>query len=650
MKSQIRFEDMGILQGELGGEASVPDLLGEQILQNDLQFKLDEADEIFEGYGRCQNAYPYRRFNCYSRELKQGIVKTAVLENDFLKAVFLPDYGGRLWSLWDKKKNRNLLYTNDVLRFSNLATRNAWFSGGVEWNIGIIGHTPLTTSALFTSYLEDDYGTPILRMYEYERIRQVTYQMDFWLGEKDCFLNARIRVVNFGERIVPMYWWSNIAVPEYEKGRLVVPAKKAYTFRNGAVFKTDIPIVEGRDITRYQNIPKSTDYFFEIPKEEPKYIINVDESGYGLFHLSTERLQSRKLFSWGHTQGGKHWQEFLTEKAGDYIEIQAGLGKTQYGCVPMAPHTAWEWLERYGAIELEKPDREDSFENLRDKVTTTIQKKKMWQEMETVLHATKEMAKKKSRLIYCGSGYGALKNKIREAEGKSSISQHLEFGECTEELMLWENFIKTGELGKVDVSLKPPAFMVDQFIYKKLREGIEDRYKNNWYAHYQLGIFYFQQEEYQWAEKEFSQSAAVEENAWAYHGIAVIHTIDGKKEEGIRAILKGMQMQKEDLSYQRDGFRMLQINEAFAEIIKAYEQLEPALKEDKRLIFYYIQALTRQGEYQKAYNLLCADGGLLVPDLREGELSLGALWRELYENLFGEKKEVPSVFDFIAFE
>ena len=169
MNAQLRFEEMELLQAELGEEACVPDLLGEQMIQNDLQFRLDEEDEVYEGYGRCQNAYPYRRFNCYSRQLKQGTVKTAVLENDFLKAVFLPEFGGRLWSLWDKEKDRNLLYTNDVLRFSNLATRNAWFSGGVEWNLGIIGHTPFTASPLFTGSLEDEHGMPVLRMYEIGR-------------------------------------------------------------------------------------------------------------------------------------------------------------------------------------------------------------------------------------------------------------------------------------------------------------------------------------------------------------------------------------------------------------------------------------------------------------------------------------------------
>ena len=131
----------------------MPDLVGGLILQNKLEFYLDEDDELFEGYGRWQTSYPYRQYTCYSRELRETEVKTAVLENDYLKAVFLPEYGGRLWSLTDKEQGRELLYTNDVLRFSNLAVRNAWFSGGVEWNLGVIGHTPLTC-LLYTSTLK----------------------------------------------------------------------------------------------------------------------------------------------------------------------------------------------------------------------------------------------------------------------------------------------------------------------------------------------------------------------------------------------------------------------------------------------------------------------------------------------------------------
>ncbi|NLL69765.1 MAG: hypothetical protein GX238_01390 [Epulopiscium sp.] len=62
----------------------------------------------------------------------------------------------------------------------NLAFRNAWFSGGIEWNCGVVGHHPYTCSPLFIATLTGDEGTPVLRMYEFERIRCATYQIDFF--------------------------------------------------------------------------------------------------------------------------------------------------------------------------------------------------------------------------------------------------------------------------------------------------------------------------------------------------------------------------------------------------------------------------------------------------------------------------------------
>ena len=89
--------------------------------------------------------------------------------------------------------------------------------------------------------------------------------MDFWLEEGERFLNCRMRIVNEGTDVVPMYWWSNMAVPEYEGGRVIVPAERAFTYADGKVFKVDVPLVDGVDITDYQKIPRSVDYFFDVP-------------------------------------------------------------------------------------------------------------------------------------------------------------------------------------------------------------------------------------------------------------------------------------------------------------------------------------------------------------------------------------------------
>lgn len=640
-KAELRFEVKRMRVADRGSECCLPDLTGERILQNHLEFLLDEEDEIYEGYGRRQNAYPYRQYNTYTRDLSEREVKTAVLENRYVKAVFLPEYGGRLWELWDKEAGKNLLYTNDVIQFSNLAVRNAWFSGGVEWNIGVIGHNPFTIDSLYTARLKDELGNPILRMYEYERIRKVAYQMDFWLEPESRFLNCRMRIANESTEVVPMYWWSNIAVPEYVGGRIVVPAQKAFTYADGAVFKVDIPMVKGIDVTDYQKIERSVDYFFDIPEEDPKYIANVDRNGYGLLQLSTKRLRSRKLFCWGNQDASDHWQEFLTDQAGRYVEIQAGLAKTQYGCLPMAPNTAWEWLERYGAIQIPEENITQNHIERSRQLTEWIRLEGIPEDMEATLKRTKETAKKQALLLSAGSGYGALK-----AGGK--LTKHLEFSLGSEALKSWSRFFETGILHKPDPKDPPDEFLIEQGNVSFL-EANREKNENNWYARYQLGIGYYLKEDYQKAEEEFRASFRLEENVWALHGLSCTCLRTERKKEAADYISRGILMRKKEVSFLKEGFKILYLCEAFGQICSCYEQLDLPLQNIGKIRFYYVSALHRSGCDKEAYELLEKDGGLMMEDIREGEDSLAGLWCELNESLFGKKETVPHKYNFKAY-
>lgn len=647
MRPELRFETKKMRVAGLGEESCLPDLLGEKILQNDLVFRLSEEDEIYEGYGRRKNAYPYRQYSCYTRKLEERDVESAVLENDFLRAVFLPGYGGRLWELWDKEKGRNLLYTNDVLRFSNLAVRNAWFSGGVEWNIGVIGHTPLTTEPLYAARTALESGEPVLRMYEYERIRKVTYQMDFWLGEKDRFLNCRMRIVNESSQVIPMYWWSNMAVPEYEGGRVIVPAKQAFTYADGAVFKVDIPVVNGVDITDYKKIPRSVDYFFDIPQESPKYVANVDREGFGLLQMSTKRLRSRKLFSWGSREGSDRWQEFLTDKAGRYIEIQAGLGKTQYGCIPMAPHTAWEWLERYGSACVEKKVLDLPHAARSAALTAAIHKSGEPERMERLLADTKAMAKSPACLVRAGSGYGAMRNQGRWTE-------HLAFQVPEGPLQSWQRFFETGELKAPDVTERPDEFLIDGDSIGFLESTLEGCNRDNWYAFYQAGVWLAQAEQGERARTMLERSLELEENPWAYHALACVSLREGEEIRAREEILRGMHLaaglprRADRLPYMKEGFRMLHMMGASEEIRTFYREMEAELKANGRLKFIYIFALRRLGEDREAERLLEEKGGLLLEDIREGEDSIGKLWQSLHRDEAGREAKLPRQYDFSA--
>lgn len=645
MNPILTFQEETFSVSDLGPSTSTPDLIPGLNVQNKTNFYLEEDDEIFEGYGKLLTSFPYRQYDCYNRGLHEKQIQTAVLENDFLKATFLPEFGGRLWTLVDKTTGENLLYTNDIIRPSNLAVRNAWFSGGVEWNISMIGHTPFTMEPLFTATLEMEDGTPVLRMYEYERVRKVTYEMDFWLEKDSRFLNCRMRIFNQTAEVVPMYWWSNMAVPEYENGRVIVPAMEAYTNREDGIHKVSIPVVDGTDISKYKEIPNQVDYFFHIPKESPKYIANLNNDGYGLLHLSTSRLVSRKLFSWGKNEASDNWQDFLTEHAGRYVEIQAGLGKTQYGCIPMAPHTAWEWLELYGPVQTSADAVVLGYDVALREMNQIVEKHLQELQPEQILASTKELAKRPAKLLYSGSGYGALENAIRIRMGEPPLSAQLDFGRLSEEYKAWITFLDTGIFPKKHPEEIPYDFMTDEAFIEKLKATIETVNKENWYAFYQLGLSYFVKDEIESAEKCFLTSAKLAPNPWAYHGLAVIYLKNGENKNAVDFILKGYGMWKEDLSYLKETLKILLLAEGYEEIKNIYKALPEKFARESRVFFQYLFALARTGQEKEVLDYM-NEHHLILDDLRECETCLSTLWEEVYEKVHGEKGVLPKKYNY----
>ncbi len=351
--SQLRLEPYSMPAADLGVENPLPALFfNDEELHAAQEIDAQVPADMLENmrYGHLPNILPYAMQDGYNREKRPRDFRAAVLENDILRATFLPELGGRLWSLIHKPTGRELLYVNSVFQPANLALRNAWFSGGVEWNIGTIGHTPFTCSPLFAARLQRADGTPVLRMYEWERIRQVTYQIDAWLPDDSSVLFVRVSIYNPRREPVPMYWWSNIAVPENPATRVLVPAESAYRYNYKQLRVIPVPVWNGRDNSYPAHSPNATDFFFHISENRLPWIAALDETGKGLVQVSTSPLMGRKLFVWGAESGGRRWQEFLSEPGQAYFEIQSGLARTQLEYLPMPAQTRWTWLEAYGLL------------------------------------------------------------------------------------------------------------------------------------------------------------------------------------------------------------------------------------------------------------------------------------------------------------
>lgn len=623
--NKLTFEEFVIPASDMGEDNCLPDMMNDSYIHAKIDISDNIKGEDMEniGKGMINTLLPYKMQDGYNRLRTQKKLKAAILENDFLKAVFVTEYGGRLWSLFDKKANRELLYANNVFQPCNLALRNAWFSGGVEWNIGIKGHNPLTCSPMFAQRLEDKNGDPILKMYEFERIREVAYSISAKL-EKDLLL-VHINIENTEDKDKYMYWWSNIAVEETEKVRVFAPAEKSFycTYSEGSyqLDIIDLPNLNGKDVTYATNLNSSRDFFYKIPDDEDKWIAAVNGDGRGLVHMSDKLLLGRKLFVWGQGTGGRHWNEWLSDCGRNYIEIQAGLLKTQLEHFVMKANSSISFTEGYSPLNSNSEMIHGDYFKAQG-----IIKKQIKDRMEIVKSAKFDYVKA-YKPEHLGSGWAALENIVRDVPvSKSNDFTEESLGKEQEQ---WLELINKHDLPELCVD-EPIISYVKGDKWIKLLEKSSD----NWNKYYQLGVLYYQQDDADNAKRCFEKSIALKENAWSYRNLAQLKKIENNIDEALNLMEKAVNLKKDYQPLLVNCAELMILTHNYAKWISLYNSLSDSLKENGRLKMLFAYALNKTGEAREAARIITKD--FVMYDIREGEFSLSHLWLDIYRNIMLE--------------
>ena len=614
----------------LNGESPLPSIAAASIMQNDIKTMLPENDPNFIGYGALKTLYPYTQQDRYNRNLADMEIDVVILENDSLKAVFLPTYGGRLWQLWDKEKKRDLLYTNDVLRPSNLGLRNAWFSGGTEWNCGVAGHHPFTCAAMFTAAYEAD-GMSVLRFYQWERIRNITYQIDFCMPDNSAFLYARTRIHNPNNETVPMYWWSNTAVPQQKDARVAVPAADAYMMDAGVLTYEPFPFRDGTDRSYPMNTKAQMDYFYALSKQSRKYEGYIFGDGTGLIQASTSLLQGRKLFVWGQRPGSETWQQFLTENAGPYVEIQAGIGHTQYGCVPMQPYGTWEFAEIYGPIKINRDEQKAGYPVFCAAVEKSLDEVLPAQQLEDWLEGTADtMGRKYAPAVFYGGGDAALENNLRTAAGRQTLNEHLDFGTIEEKHSDFEHLLTYKYMPSCDKDYIPGAFVSGQYWRQMLEAAANGADRDNWLTWYHLGLVLMSEasEGESQALPALRRAADLCANGPVLYALAEALALRGETKEAAACAVKSCRLFGGDLSVAKETMRLLVSLEESRLALALFDGLPENVQADERIQFWKAYALVYLGRFDEALAILLRPG-YIITDFREGEASINKLWKEI---------------------
>lgn len=628
--SELKITTLPISAASLGVENPLPNLQQSgdlHAVSADANVPADMIENM--RYGRVSNILPYTLQDQYKRERHDVLFKVAILENEILRATFLLDYGGRLYSLYHKPTKRELLSSNPVFQPANLALRNAWFSGGVEWNIGTIGHWPLTCSPLFAGRVQAGDGTLILRLYEWERLRQVPFHLDFYLPDGSPLLYVHVRIINPHDHEIPMYWWSNVAVPETPKTRVIVPAEQTYRF--GYTRSLDIlpvPAFEGVDMTYATNGSRAMDFFFHIPDDRRRWMTALDANGTGLFQISTQRLNGRKLFLWGMGQGGRRWQKFLSEPGEPYIEIQAGLARTQLEHLRMPARTEWDWLEGYGLLEADSAIAHSpnwqavqghvghQIEKLTPNFDVEYKRAQSWQEIAP------------SEILHRGSGWGYLEKRRRELANETPFcSPALPFDadSLTTQQLPWLHLLENDTL-PVDFDENNPAFMIQDEWRPLLERAVKHDTSGHAWLH--LGIMEFYAGRTAEAKHAWEQSLAQQRTFLPLRNLAILAKNEGDLEKAVDYFRQAYALKPELAPLVIELGQILIDAGKPTQWLVMLDSLPDSMRKLGRIRLLEARAALMLGDFERVGQFFADE--IVIPDMREGEISLSEFWYDFH--------------------
>jgi hypothetical protein len=613
-----------------------------------LEYPADLPKEMLDNivYGNLSNILPYTFQDGFNRQLQTRDLRVAVLENENLQATFLLEFGGRLWSLRHKPSGRELLEVNPVFQLANLALRKAWFSGGVEWNIGTLGHSPFTCSPLFACRIEGDNGMPILRFYEWERFRQTPFQIDAYLPEGSQVLFIRTRIINPNEAEVPIYWWSNIAVPETADTRVVVPAESAYCLgcRPNHLERVSVPKINGVDFTYSTRVKQAADFFFDLTDCSYPWIAALDGNGQGLVQVSTNEMVGRKLWVWGTGRGGRNWQQFLSPPGKGYIEIQSGLTRTQLEHKPLPPETSCSWLEAYGFLETDPgivhgADWIHAYQH----VDVEVQRLIPAQDLDKENRRGAEFSDSPPGEYYQkGSGWGALERRRREVfSAKPLTDSGLVFGDdsLAEEQEPWLKLLESGTFPLVDENSPCGSFVVSGKWGDLIEQALEGQSAGNWFAWYQAGIARYHAGNRAGAVEAWKRSLELTRSPWAARNLAQLAWSDGQIDWAANLMVEALSMAPSIMPLAVECGACLYDAERYEEWLQMIPQLPQSVRSDGRIRLLEAQSAFANGELDTVEKFF--KDQVVVADLREGENSLSDLWIDYQVQKMSLEENLP---------
>jgi tetratricopeptide (TPR) repeat protein len=302
--------------------------------------------------------------------------KAIWIENEFIRAMVLPEIGGRIHVLQDKTTGYDLIYRQPVIKPALVGLAGPWLSGGIEFNWPQ-HHRPATFLPVDFEIEENADGSKTVWCSDHDPMARMKGMHGVCLHPGRAYLELKVRAYNRTPFVQTFLWWANLATEVHEAYQSFFPPDVYYVADHARRSMSEYPLCQGRyygvnyaerarngvpenerpsqfipprcrtkseirslnseiidfapnDLSFYANIPVPTSYMCMGSKEN--FSGGYDHAaGAGIVHYANHHISpGKKQWTWGNHEFGYSWDRNLTDarangKIPPYIEIMAGV-------------------------------------------------------------------------------------------------------------------------------------------------------------------------------------------------------------------------------------------------------------------------------------------------------------------------------------
>ncbi len=284
--------------------------------------------------GSSGKVYPYPFIEKISDEKVQKEYQVVFLENEYIKVMVMPQFGGRIQCALDKTNDYEFIYHNNVIKPALVGLTGPWISGGIEFNWPQ-HHRPSTFLPVDYKLIENKDGSKSVLLGEIERMSGLKEMHAITLHPNRAYIEISVQLYNPTPLPQTFLWWANPAVPVNKNYQSIFPQDVHFVTDHGKRDISRFPIAtgtyyemdysEGVDISWYRNIPVPSSYM--ALSSDYDFVGGYDHGKKaGILHVAEHHISpGKKLWTWGNGDFGKAWERKLTDNDGPYVELMTGV-------------------------------------------------------------------------------------------------------------------------------------------------------------------------------------------------------------------------------------------------------------------------------------------------------------------------------------